>query len=437
MAFDVWCVDSGAIDDTKNGLSTEAVPTTFADGSYNGTTGILTKVGGFSGFSGTTGILYIAQGTPDAWTDGPYEVVTVASNDTLELSKDSDIPGVLDAPSSGTHTTLTCDEDDGPRKTINSIVDTAVAGIMNVANDTVVYCNGLNEAFTEKVNLPTMNANKYGYLWGYVIAPADGTAASIDAESTRQNCIDLNWAGPKNGWFIIDWILYGATQSAIDATNTSLNHVIGVTVRNNVSLGIAGSAYCYDCDATLNTTAGIQAARAVRCRMYANPGYGADVLDLQECRIYDNADGTKQVALRATGQIIRHCVIDANDKSDYCVSGAVITRYDIQNNIFVNAIDYALNKSVDGYRFPAAAGSLCDYNCENGATQGFGASFPLGSNNLAAGTDPLFVDEAGFDYRLTVGSPCIDTGSNGSSMGYEESLRGRTNRGPVDMGAQI
>ncbi len=59
---------------------------------------------------------------------------------------------------------------------------------------------------------------------------------------------------------------------------------------------------------------------------------------------------------------------------------------------------------------------------------------PSGSGNIS--NDPLFVDTANGDYRLQIGSPCINTGSNALAVG-EIDLDGnpRIQSGTVDMGA--
>jgi hypothetical protein len=92
------------------------------------------------------------------------------------------------------------------------------------------------------------------------------------------------------------------------------------------------------------------------------------------------------------------------------------------NLVVVNSIIYG-NGRGDAFHFPDPGTILVSYSDIEGGWTGTG--------NID--TDPQFVDAAGGDYYLGVGSPCIDTGTSTSAPAAD--IKGTPRDAAPDMGA--
>ena len=214
------------------------------------------------------------------------------------------------------------------------------------------------------------------------------------------------------------------------------------TIQNNTiasNSGYLGGGLC-DCGGTIqnNTIMGNSATGD-----YSRGGglYGCDGA-IQNNTIVGNSAGYSGGGLDRCNGTIRNNTITANSAA--CGGGLYDCGGIIQNNTITgNSATYARggldacngaiqNCIIWGNTAPSGPqlyrSSIPTYSCIEGWTWG-------GERNIAA--DPLFVDAQAHDYRLQVGSPCIDAGKNEDWLWTVTDLDGnpRVWNGTVDMGA--
>ncbi len=149
------------------------------------------------------------------------------------------------------------------------------------------------------------------------------------------------------------------------------------------------------------------------------------------------------------GATLRNCLVTDNGSGDqaggvFCYVGATVESCTIVGNAAVASAGGILCYTPGGQSASTVRNSLV--LCNTGATSNHtvnGASFwedcctmpALGSGCVSS--DPLLVNDAGGDYRLGVGSPCWNAGTNQSWMGAGSDLDGvdRVLFGRVDIGA--
>jgi hypothetical protein len=102
-----------------------------------------------------------------------------------------------------------------------------------------------------------------------------------------------------------------------------------------------------------------------------------------------------------------------------------ISNLDCRNNIIVDNRAYGINGA-------AASFTAADHNCVyNNTTANYnGAGLAAGANDINA--DPLMVDPANADFRLTTNSPCIN---RGTPVGLSVDYAGNSIKGLPDIGA--
>ena len=203
-------------------------------------------------------------------------------------------------------------------------------------------------------------------------------------------------------------LLYGCTVQNSDLATVSL---VAGTHDNTIKLN----------DINANTLSGITDA-------------GDDNI-IQDNLVHANADG---IVLSGVGVCERNRVYSNSDDGIVSTVAAVV-----RNNL-------CYGNSGDGIQASAGKiyGNTCDGNtalginasgtadpqnntCFNNGTDAIGS----GSGNLDDGSDPLFVDEAGFNFHIQSGSPAIDIGNTLVDLPADFDLRLRPAGVAFDAGA--
>ncbi|MBN1670962.1 MAG: PKD domain-containing protein [Kiritimatiellae bacterium] len=167
------------------------------------------------------------------------------------------------------------------------------------------------------------------------------------------------------------------------------------------------------------------------------------------CTIVDNAAGHNGGGVCGQfGGVVRNCLIAGNwSGADgggvYNHDGGSIESCTIVDNgcsgnggglwwgsagLIQNTIIYSNQAGGSGQDFCNSGSGMSYVHCSSSADPG-------GTGNIAA--DPGFLDPAAYDFRLPMGSPCVDSGTNDSWMGEAADLAGhaRIANGTVDIGA--
>lgn len=168
----------------------------------------------------------------------------------------------------------------------------------------------------------------------------------------------------------------------------------------------------------------------VNCRIRNNAGMkgGGAFLNyggtLRNCLIVLNEGGTLAGGvLLYNGGLLENCTVSTNySNSDgggiYCIDGGTIRN----SIIYYNGAFEASGKNY----LNSGSNMVYEYTCT--------APLVGGTNNIAS--DPVFTNMAAVDYRLSLGSPCIDSGTNELWMSGEKDVDGnnRIMNGTVDFG---
>jgi len=252
------------------------------------------------------------------------------------------------------------------------------------------------------------------------------------------DCIISNNTGVGNGGGIKAGGTATRLLNSIITRNTALYH----------GGGVLGSGLISNCIITANTCGqyggGLEFASTntvINCTIAGNvaAGYlgigGGGVYfsgggKLINCLVYGNTNasyGGGGVYIKGTGVVV-NCTI-ANNQAEKLGGGLFTT----------NAGAYITNCIIYGN---VTTNDNCDevYNSTEGETNNFW--YNCTPTNLVAGqgnitNNPLFIDAVNRNYRLSSGSPCINTGKNLDWMTNSIDLEGRVRirYGRVDMGA--
>ncbi len=168
----------------------------------------------------------------------------------------------------------------------------------------------------------------------------------------------------------------------------------------------------------------------VNCRIYNNwaVANGGGVFcngsgTVRNCIIYSNSCSSLGGGVFLYfGGSVENCTIVTNTSSAnggglYCKDGGIV-----ENSIIYGNTATAIGNNWD----VSGSNSVFNFNCAT----------PLvsGTNNIAV--DPLFTNSAAGDYRLSLGSPCIDSGTNAAWMSGSKDVdnNDRIMNGVVDRG---
>jgi len=156
--------------------------------------------------------------------------------------------------------------------------------------------------------------------------------------------------------------------------------------------------------------------------------YAGSLAVVRSCLIASNSSWRFGGGATLSGALLENCTLAANSATNSGGGGGIYAKSAAR---LANCIIY-YNTSVGTYTNYRAEGSSTFTNCC--ATPTNNATF-LGSGNIEG--PPLFVNTNAGDYRLSSGSPCINTGLNGDWMTNAVDLDGRQRLRyeRVDMGA--
>ncbi len=243
---------------------------------------------------------------------------------------------------------------------------------VSIAGDTITVTNGTYAPITNSYNLAITIQSVNGAKFTTI----DGTLTPGYPAVTNR-CATLGSGGGQN--------------------NTILN---GFTLTNGAVAADGGGALggtLNNCTLTDNTTffkgGGVAHSTLNNCTLIgntANLGGGAYGSTLNNCTLTGNTASSGGGG--AEGSILNNCIVWGNTAPG-------------DTDVYV---------------------SMLSYTCSGNG----------GTANGCIQADPLFVDAANGDYRLQIGSPCINAGTNDLAIG-ETDLDGnlRINYGTVDMGA--
>jgi len=322
--------------------------------------------------------------------------------------------------------------------TIQDAIDAAIAGDEVVVTNGV-YANGGKAVYGAMTNRVAVDKPLF-------VHSVNGAAVTV---------IQGQWIpGTTNGDGAIRcaYLTNGATLSGFTITHGATRSVNGDYSRERSGGGVwcewSFSAVIMNCTIVGNSAAqdagGVYSGTLTNCTLacnLANSGGGASYGTLNNCVIVSNTAASGGAVYTAT---LTNCLVTANVAGPYggyyggTTYGCTMTSCTIVSNSGVAALGYyaghsgvssTLNNCIvvgnDGGNYTM----LCNFN--------YSCTTPdpvYGSGNIT--NAPLFVDEAGGNFRLQGGSPCIDTGSDIYASGSTD-LDGnpRVVNGTIDMGA--
>ena len=199
--------------------------------------------------------------------------------------------------------------------------------------------------------------------------------------------------------------------------NSTADYGIGYYMPTPPANGGGGGVYCTQGGSIRNSTL---------CNNTSPGGQGGGILcdsggaTLQNCLLYGNTSADGGGLYSYQGVTVRNCTFAGNSNTTpdngtgiYLGSGGTV-----QNCIIVGNLG-------GGTNIYNPAGGVIGYSCSPGLS---------GSGNIT--NNPLFVNAAANNYRLSAGSPCINAGNNAYAQGATDlDDNPRIIGGVVDMGA--
>lgn len=406
----VWEVRAGDGDDTNGGGfvrgasgtdysqqdAAQASPTDLAIDATDSTIITSTTLGSDDGLVGN--LINVTAGT--GFTTGRYEILSHSGGQYT-----------LDRSCGTTSSTGGSGKVGGALATLSEAASAA-------AEYNHAFCTG---TFTETLTMQQRNT-----VWiGYSSSRTDGGYATIDAESTRANCIHPG--ANKVTCQFLNWICEDATSHGIEGNDKWCLH--NVVVRNCGDRGINGTQgnLLTACEAYGNTNEGMLVANndygsasgcyshdnggagfrllngfcggLIDCIADSNTGNGIEIRDdcdaalLLRCTSYNNgADGVgfEDTPETPWAVVIRSCIFANN--TGYAVDGSALNAdpvIDIDHCLYYSNTAGDLNAVKDRH-------GNTDDNCK-------------GANDVS-GSDPLFLDPANGDFGLDENSPAIGVG---------------------------
>lgn len=203
------------------------------------------------------------------------------------------------------------------------------------------------------------------------------------------------------------WTIYGITLNLenLDITGMLVNSGYGSFMALNTGT-VLNIINCRLYGITLDRSSGINGPG-----FFYSGGSPAPSINIYGTIIYDNswllaANGIFSTSnVTAMNVTINNSIIHFNSVSGE-ESATLISNYNsgIIDFSFVNSIIYNTQAVSVNLRTTATGTSTADYTCISGTF----TSEPTGTANVLS--DPLFLDDANGDYRLSSTSPCINAG---------------------------
>lgn len=302
--------------------------------------------------------------------------------------------------------------------TIDKAMNTVAAG------DTVyVKADGI---YTETATIDTYATIALTVTFeGYTSTPGDGGQATVDAESTRANCIADTLISTDVYYVFKNFIFKRATSENVllsvgevifkncqftDAVSHGCSHDQQITFENCLFDNNGGSGD--ECDVSYSGFIG--------CRFVDNSGDGLECLSgvrICDCVFVGNGGSAIQSLLTNGAQIlIVGCTIDGDGKTTNTGIDCGVSYW--KRIIIANTIVYDCTTGIKAY----AQGTyfVSRNNLLYNNTTDY-VNFQTFTGEVTAA--PQFVDEAGGDYALGAASPARETGYDGYLLNGSSQLR--------------
>lgn len=259
---------------------------------------------------------------------------------------------------------------------------------------------------------PTNGMLLNSVLHGNVVSNYDGGGVHVSASGFISNCIisgNLTQRGSAGGVLVF--------RAAFVMIDCLIQGNRSATGRGGGMFGNSWTQYrvvVNNCRFEDNSVGGTQ---------YGGGAYFT-YTEVNNCLFARNAGTSFGGGVTAYGSPLHNCTIVSN-RSDTQGGGIHMLNYAALRNTIVYA-NRAVLTNDNIYLKPGDTGMTCEYSC----------TFPLelGAGNIS--NDPMFVNVELGNYRLQLGSPCINAGSNAYARGaYDLDGQPRIQQGIVDMGA--
>jgi hypothetical protein len=291
------------------------------------------------------------------------------------------------------------------KKTLQAAVALMLAaGDITYVENSATYTETITTGTSATGNSPMM---VIGYATGGTpeINITKGVYATIDAQSTRANCV----AGTTDShWVWVNMRFTGATTDCYDDVNADYLTFINCRFDNAGADGIQVDNYAslYYCTMDNNSSEGaaLDADSAVLCcRAYNNGSWAATGVGgghVVGCLAYNNGGGFYHTGSNPSSTHMYNTV-DQVDGGTGLQSGQTASSYAAINNIITNAGSGILVGTASEKAFANA-------NLFFGNTTDRDADLYYGDDDVVG--DPLFTDSANGDYTIGGASPAVDAG---------------------------
>jgi len=264
--------------------------------------------------------------------------------------------------------------------------------------------------YTETVTIDTAgSSNGWIDVEGYSSTTGDGGKFTIDAESSRPNCLTISGIGQAY-YRIRNGIFERATNTGAGC-NTQRILFQDCEANNNAVGGffIGYDSAIYACSADGNGGRGFQTggARAwvAFCVASNNGDHGFMTTNVLFCKMLSNAGSGNYMG----GGIFVNNTIDGDAQdTDFGITYGGIPPVLIANNIF-----YDCTTGIDTTN-PGSYEVVIRNNLLNSNTTDYNTTVPSSEQGYDITSAPDFVDEVNGDYRLNTTSPARNAGTDAS-----------------------
>ncbi len=423
-----YWVDAAGGSDSNDGLDRFGFGLTTA--SWTASTKRVTQSGAFSGYTWTAGDrIYLSHASI---TDGLYEIASRVDGDTIELVNSifgSDLTNVASST--------------GPWATIGKTLDVVTAGgkVWIKASGDYTTQHGTNGAIGA---LKTAGGDTSPVvLEGYGGWPGDGARATLDASAAGlASCLKAATGGAAANHVFKNLVCTGATGNGFH-----LGSEVGMTFKNcaahdNGDRGIrcGANSLLAECEAYDNGQVGFDAGTncvLLACRSHENVAVQIAAQSgsvLLFCRVYGLANGPPGVSVPNTGNtivVIANMTVDGDGPS----AGSAISV--TGRAVLVNNIVYDVATAMSSAFNTGELTILRNNLFATYATKLVNLADHPSNVDLGGSGDPLFVDEAGRDYRLRSLSPAKGAGLPAYlDIGAVQRRETATIGGPTNRGMQ-
>jgi hypothetical protein len=321
-----------------------------------------------------------------------------------------------------------------PDGSTNAVVVTNAVTVQSVNGAAVTSIDGSN---TMRCVYLTDGVSLIGFTLTNGSVPYPGAGGGAYCTSTNAmlgNCTLINNSAGNNGGGALSGSLFNCT-------------IVGNTV--GYYFGSGGGLSCSfasDCDIEQNKGGGwgggAAACQLSHCTLANNSvqsenGGGADSSTLEGCIV--TANHAYVAGGGANSCTLDNCVVSSNGGGNGAggVANCLLTNCTVAEDSSYGGTGGAEGSTLNNCILYDNGSAYGGANFDNNCVINYSCTMPLPTNGVGNITNaPLFVNEAGGDFHLQPGSPCINAGNNSSTVSTVD-LDGnaRIAIGTVDMGA--